>query len=277
MGNEMGADSLEFCYWMLDIMNREKIWPQSWAICPDVPSDGNDLFKLLPKYINDNNLFMWHPLRSGERWDTSIIRPTHSCCGCVNDQGVNVFEQAMAYWACLPIRWQVSDDGCMGGSTPRPGVDQWNQMVTRICTYRGTDALTIPWNDIEYPPIMGIEHLPDDDPWDESRDAQLKIFDAMAAPYEQYIGPWENKGQWPDAYVAPECKIGEVKKETCWDGSEITTYTCENGKWVPTGNTCPEQPTNCKCIYYINWNDTLFGIPNFIKCVLGLKDPYCKK
>lgn len=277
MGNEVTVEGLDFCYWMLDVMDRERIWPHSWAICPDIPSDGNDLFKMLPKYIYDNGLFMWHPLRQNGNtyWDTSIIRPTHSCCGCVNDQGVNIFEQAMEYWACLPIRWQVSDDGCMGGSTPRPGVDQWTQMVTRICTYRGTDALTINWNGIDKP-TMGIEHLPDDEPWDDCRDEQLKIFEAMAAPYEQYVALWENKGKFNIPYVKPECQIGETKTETCWDGSTITTHTCENGKWKETGNVCPPKPTDCKCIYYLNIHDSWFGIGNFFKCILGKLPPYCK-
>jgi hypothetical protein len=122
---------------------------------------------------------------------------------------------------------------------------------------------------------MGIEHLPDDELWDDCRDEQLKIFEAMAAPYEQYVAPWENKGKWTVPYVKPECYIGEVKTETCWDGSTIITHTCENGKWVPTNTTCP--PQDCKCIYYLNIHDTLFGIPNFLKCITGNKDKYCKK
>jgi hypothetical protein len=278
MGNEMTAESLDFCYFILETMDQQKIWPHAWAICPDIPSNGNDLFKKLPSYIYDYNLFMWHPLRQdpADRWDTSIIRPTHGCCGCENNQGVNVFEQAMDYWAVHPIRWQVSDDGCMGGATPRPGVDQWTQMVTRICTYHGTEALTKVWNGIEMP-IMGIEHLPDDEPWDDCKEEQLKIFEAMAVPYEQYIGPLANKGKWTVPYVKPECQIGEVKTETCYDGSVIITATCENGKWKETGNTCPIPPEQkCSCFYYINWNDKLFGISNFIKCIFGKIDKYCK-
>lgn len=57
-------------------------------------------------------------------------------------------------------------------------------------------------------------------------------------------------------YVPPvpaECKIGEVKKETCWDGSEITTHTCSGGKWVPTNAVCPTKPPVKPPFSLIGW------------------------
>lgn len=277
MGNEMGEESLDFCYRMLDVMDRERIWPFAWGIGPEIPSpNGNDFFKKLPKYIDEHNLFMWYPYRDSNWWDTDILRPTHGCCNCENNQGVNVFNQAMEYWAGHPIRWQASDDGCMGGATPRPGVEQWEDMVTDICTWDGgTGALTKVW-DIEYP-LMAVEHLPDDEPWDTCREEQLKIFEAMVRPYEKYLGKMANHDQFPYTYVQPECQLGETKTETCWDGSTIVTHTCENYKWVPTGNTCPAEPTDCKCTYYLNIHDSWLGIPNFIKCLFGKIKPYCKE
>ena len=40
----------------------------------------------------------------------------------------------------------------------------------------------------------------------------------------------------------PECDAGETRTETCWDGSEIVSETCVDGKWAGTGNTCPAEP-----------------------------------
>lgn len=85
-----------------------------------------------------------------------------------------------------------------------------------------------------------------------------------------------NEDKYPEPI--PECKVGEVKKITCWDGSEIITHVCDNGAWKETGNKCPEEPIDkdCKCIYYLNIKDSWFGIPNFIKCIFGKKEKYCK-
>jgi hypothetical protein len=246
MGNELGKDSLEFCYNMLDVMDKEHIWPFAWAICPEVPAvDGwGDTFKYLPKYIDDHNLFQWYqPWRGSKWWDTDVIRPTHGCCNIPDRNGNNIFQLAYGYWANHPIRWQASDDGCMGGATPRPGADLWYSMSKQIC--RG-QALTKQWNEpIEYP-MIGIEHLPDDEPWPTCREQQLKIFEAMISPYESNHGPLANHGKWSLVYVKPECQIGEVKSEVCWDGSVNVTHTCVNGKFVPTGTTCPVKPSH-KC------------------------------
>lgn len=201
MGNEMEAEGVEFGKKLLRFMDGERVWPFSWGICPDVPSDdGNDLFKVFPKAIYDENLFLWNPLRQGDRWDTSIIRPTHACGE--ERGGVDVFETALSYWACLPIRWIASDDGCMGPEG-KPGAEWWGNAVRRICTYQGTDALTIPWDGIDRP-MLGIEHLPDDKPWDECRVEQLGVFDAIAAAYAETFPPLENFGKWPDAWVDPD-------------------------------------------------------------------------
>jgi len=61
--------------------------------------------------------------------------------------------------------------------------------------------------------------------------------------YEERFGHLENHGKPVDPYIPPECKVGEFKKETCWDGSEIITHVCGNeGRWVATGNVCPVKP-----------------------------------
>ena len=47
-----------------------------------------------------------------------------------------------------------------------------------------------------------------------------------------------------DFYLTPkECIEGQTLKRTCWNGKEIVTHQCENGKWVPEGEKCPELPT----------------------------------
>jgi len=72
-------------------------------------------------------------------------------------------------------------------------------------------------------------------------EGHLENAKALIAAYEEETGKTAtNKGK---VWVKPECQIGEVKKEICWDGSEIITHTCENGKWTPTQNVCPDQPT----------------------------------
>jgi hypothetical protein len=64
--------------------------------------------------------------------------------------------------------------------------------------------------------------------------------------YENRYGKLENHGKPVDPYVPPECKVGEVKREICWDGSEIITHVCGNDeKWVATGNVCPVKPPVC--------------------------------
>ncbi len=40
----------------------------------------------------------------------------------------------------------------------------------------------------------------------------------------------------------PVCQEGQTQTRTCPDNSVITTATCVNGGWKPTGNICPTQP-----------------------------------
>lgn len=40
----------------------------------------------------------------------------------------------------------------------------------------------------------------------------------------------------------PGCNDGDEMLEQCPDGSFIVTHRCQNGQWVPQGNTCPSPP-----------------------------------
>ncbi|MFA5149031.1 MAG: hypothetical protein WC491_07915, partial [Candidatus Omnitrophota bacterium] len=69
--------------------------------------------------------------------------------------------------------------------------------------------------------------------------------------YENRYGKLDNHGKAVDPYFPPECNIGDVRKQACWDGSEIITHVCGNeGRWVATGNVCPVKPT-CTLWYHL--------------------------
>ena len=196
----MEPDGIEFGRNVLRVMSREHVWPFSWGICPEVPAtSGMEDFKYFPMCMADENLYQWYQPMPNFVWDTSIIRPAHSCGDTIN--GVNIFETACGYWNCLPIRWVASDDGVHSQNGPdgRPDATQWANMVRRLCTYRGTDALTLPWN-VEKP-IIGVEHLPDG--YTAQPDVEMGIFAAMANAYEETFEALENKGKWDLAWVAP--------------------------------------------------------------------------
>ena len=202
-GNELGGESIDFCNRMSEVFDRERVWPFSYGICADVPSDGNDLFKSTAKYIRERGLFKWHPLvqHPEDRWDTSIYRTYHACGE--KRGGVDVFDTALKYVGLNPIRKVLSSDGAGMAGKPKPGADWWRAAVRTLCTLRNTDVLTFPWTGIENPPMVCIEHLPDDRKWDECREEQLGVFAAIADEYKKYLGPLENDGQWPDAWVEP--------------------------------------------------------------------------
>jgi len=116
-----------------------------------------------------------------------------------------------------------------------------------------------------------VETLPQS--WDD--DNGIVNFKAIAQAYKDEYGiPLYNTGKYPKP--VPECKIGETRTEICWDGSEIITHTCENGKWVETGNICPPEPTDCHCRYYLDIHKSWFGIGDFIKCIFGKIEKPCK-
>jgi len=116
-----------------------------------------------------------------------------------------------------------------------------------------------------------VETLPQS--WDD--DNGIVNFKAIAQAYRDEYGSFlYNTGKYPQPIL--ECKIGETKTETCWDGSTIITHTCEQGKWKATGNVCPVKPTDCKCIYYLGIRNSWFGIGNFFKCIFGKIEKYCK-
>lgn len=206
MGNELGGESLDFCGKLLRLMDLQRAWPFTWAICPQVPLVDDDVFKELYKPIRNEGLFMWYPIRTNkeDRWDSSIKRPVHN----VGDMrgGVDVLTHVMSNWAGLPIGIFLRDDGCMG-LNGKPGADQWYQMTKKICQW--PNALTVPWGGVDLP-LIGIEHLPDDEQWDVSREKQLLVFDAIARGITESGFSLANFGQWPDAWVEPVIVVPPV-------------------------------------------------------------------
>jgi hypothetical protein len=198
LGNELGAESLAFGDNMLRVMDRERVWPFSWGICPELPLIGDALFKKSLDVIRNENLFAWHPLRAigGDAWEASIKRPVHHVGR--DYHGLDVLQNVLDNWGGNPIGKVLSDDGCLGADG-KPNAAEWCDLMRRICTWRGTDAITIPWSGIDHP-YIGVEHLPDDELWDVCREKQLLVFEAIARCYNQYIGKLENQGQWPDKW-----------------------------------------------------------------------------
>jgi len=43
-----------------------------------------------------------------------------------------------------------------------------------------------------------------------------------------------------------ECYEGETIDEVCWDGSEVTTKICQDGKWIDLPDLCPEEVSECE-------------------------------
>lgn len=42
--------------------------------------------------------------------------------------------------------------------------------------------------------------------------------------------------------ILQKCIEGQKLRRTCWNGKEIVTHQCKDGKWVPTGKKCLEPP-----------------------------------
>lgn len=102
---------------------------------------------------------------------------------------------------------------------------------------------------------------------------------ANGEAFKSYFGEYPENWGSPDPIYPdpPECKIGDTKTIICSDGTLIVTDTCVGGKWVPTGNVCPEKPKDCKCVYYLDVHNSWFGILDFMKCIFGKKEKYCKE
>jgi len=103
----------------------------------------------------------------------------------------------------------------------------------------------------------------------------LDRISVLAEVYKQHFGKLpENYGRFPEPQ--PECKDGEKQYYMCPpDGGSIVTHICENGKWVETGEKCPEQPEpepDCKCSYWLNE----FKFLTWFLCLLGICSPKCK-
>jgi hypothetical protein len=218
-GNELLSDSLEFCYNLQRLLDRAKVWPFAWAICADIPSSGNDLFKELPAQINRESLFFWAPERHGEYWDANVYRPVHGC-GEIRD-GVDIFKLAVDYFALHPILFRASDDGCKR----KPGAAWWYDAVKHLCTMRGTDALSYPWG--VQKPLIIVEHLPED-----CDDQAVDVYRAMANAYRETFGPLENEGQWPDRWTKPVASTDPMPTVPPRSPFNLRGYIANRVRWV---------------------------------------------
>jgi hypothetical protein len=123
-------------------------------------------------------------------------------------------------------------------------------------------------------PKFGFEYIPKN----PDRECTSQGVKAISEVYFEQFGEWPaNYGKYPSDWVAPvppECQIGDVKKETCWDGSDRITHTCENGKWTPTGDACPPPPPpvvlSCADKYISHRTLWKMQIFKFILCKLGI-------
>ena len=213
----------------------------------------------------------------GDEVENRTYRPVHN----VRDKDSVCLIDTVGYWmpANNPISIFWSTDGVWDGAnecdretTPagvvhaRPSPDQ----VKGAMRYWMGEARSYLLPDGH--PKFGFEYLPKARNADQCSAMGVR---AISDVYNERFGEYPvNFGKYPKDWVAPilECKIGEVKKETCWDGSEIITHTCESGKWTPTGNVCPiKLPVilSCKDKYISHRPVVKMQIWKWLKCILG--------
>jgi len=195
-----------------------------------------------------------------------VFKPAHHCSNKDDEQII-----LMLLYDSDDTNICLSDDGAFDGHSEcdwnlgtngkmykRPSGDEWNGMVLKVLN---TKKLGEVW----------FEHTPEKN---EDIDCQAATIEAISQSIFQKTGQYPiNYKKYPKPVF--ECNTGETQTQVCGDGSTIITHTCVNGKWTETGNTCPP-PQDCKCVYYLNIHDSWLGIPNFVKCILGLKEKYCK-
>jgi hypothetical protein len=168
-------------------------------------------------------------------------------------------------WAWGPVytrrKWIVSNDGNNDKDSPEA-----REAFNKMCAWSMANIQQV--TEVGYRMIYEMEC--------DSLDLEVKLAGARAMAEGlgiQNLVNYHRKEYTPE--VPPECKIGETKTMVCKGGSTIITDTCEGGKWKPTGAVCP--PVKCSCFYYLNIHDTAFGIVNFLKCLFGKIEKYCKK
>jgi hypothetical protein len=249
LGNELTHEGV--ANEVMDVLFSKGLKPWGCGADLDIPSEMAQTSVMKKECVKAEELW-------GEDFKVQLFRTCHSSF----DQNSPRMIQPVAWWQYHSI--QFSTDGMF----PRPSVIQMQDAVKYVLDRLPVD---VPQYGQGGKIRLAFENCCDTIDWDY----EASLIEAIVSAAESYGLTFENKGKYPNDQIA-ECKIGETKIETCWDNSTIITHTCENGKWKPTGATCPVRPTNCKCIYYLNINDTLFGIPNFIKCILGKKEKYCK-
>jgi len=195
-----------------------------------------------------------------------VFKPAHHCSNAEDEQII-----LMLRYDSDDTNITLSDDGAFDGHSEcdwnlgtngkmykRPSGDEWKGMVTKVINTKKLGSVI-------------FEHTPEkQDNLDCQAGTVAAISEAIFARTGKYPENWQK-------YPKPvfECNTGETKTQICGDGSTIVTHTCEGGRWVETGNVCPN-PQTCKCIYYLNIHDSWFGIGNFIKCIFGAKEKYCK-
>lgn len=204
-------------------------------------------------------------IRWGDEVESHIYRSVHG----VMDRDSFPLTDTVGFWmpANNPISILWGTDGVWNGANecdwaPRPGglrharpsPDQVKSAMRFWIENARSFAL------IDGHPKFGFEYLPK---VVNADDCVMMGVRAISDIHFERFGVWPvNFGKYEKDWVAPvppECKLGDVKRETCWNGEEIITHTCEDGKWVPTGSVCPEKPPAPKPCKIEEWLEDNWG------------------
>jgi len=219
------------------------------VMIPEFQAAGLKPFSLGASYSTaDDWLEKQKPL-IGLAWGDDQENRTYRCVHGVRDASSQTLIDTVGYWMPsnnpISIFWSVDgvwdgDSPCDRETTPtgivhaRPSPGQIKGAMRYWMGHAQSFAIA------GTHPKFGFEYLPKARNADKCAAMGVR---AIADVYSERFGEYPaNFGKYPDDWIPPECQLGEVKKETCWDGSEIITHTCSGGKWVPTGNACPVKP-----------------------------------
>jgi hypothetical protein len=165
------------------------------------------------------------------------------------------------YHAPYATQWEYSTDGDWSGDSPVDFIEHQGR-IDRKPSWAQMFALSGKLFDaFNRPIVIDVFHEGQYD-GATGRPVMERLIDltpllantlGVVMAYEERHGLLANHGRPVDPYIPPECKIGEFKKETCWDGSEIITHVCTDGRWVATGNACPVKPPDKPKITWQGW------------------------
>lgn len=172
----------------------------------------------------------------GDDISLEIFRPAH---GCKNATDPN-FLWPIANWGkSHHIAFGLSDDGVFDGDSQcdftiyngktqrRPSAAAWYLMTNKALQDKKVDSLL--WFEHCGKAIMDTA-------------CQVTTFTAISTAIHDVNGNWPlNWQRWPEP-IEPECQVGQTQTMRCWDGSEIITHICKDGKWLATGTLCPAVP-----------------------------------